>query len=74
MSHSNPDPNTGREILYKEASNYEFVFMSFIHGNKSTSIANKSHVYSTVHLASKIRSSITRNKPQSKFLNPYIES
>ena len=74
MSHSNPDPNTGREILYKEASNYKVVFISFINGSNSTSVANESQVYSTVHLDSKIRSSTTRNKPQSKFLNPHIDS
>lgn len=38
--------------------------MSFVNGNKSTNVANESQVYSTVHLDSKIRSSITRNKPQ----------
>lgn len=28
MSRSSPDPNTGRQILYKEASTYEVLYVS----------------------------------------------
>lgn len=44
-----------------------------INGNKSTRVANESQVYSTVHLDSKIRSSAKKTKPQSKFLNLYVD-
>lgn len=54
MSHSNLDPNAGREILYfiKKQVIYEVVFMSVgknINGHKSTIVADESQVYSTVH-------------------------
>lgn len=66
MAHSNPDPNTGREILYKALSNFEDVCMLVKISNESTSVAKESQVYSTVHFDNEIRSSTTKNTPQSQ--------
>lgn len=50
MSHSNPDVTLEDKYFIKQASNYEVVFIGKkINGNKSTSVANESQVYSTVH-------------------------
>lgn len=79
MSHSNLDPNAGREILYfiKKQVIYEVVFMSVgknINGHKSTIVADESQVYSTVHYYMAESGPQKKTKPQSKFLNPYVDS